>query len=111
MCTRVLIAGLIVSLTLIEAVRPDLIVAIEKRTELEPILRAHPTYRTSRIRPSRKARPRGPRERGGGARHPGGGPRGFLGADTLRDQVHTEEGKDREEDRGQGRDTRRAGHV
>jgi polynucleotide 5'-hydroxyl-kinase GRC3/NOL9 len=42
----------------IEAVRPDLIVAIERRDNLEPILRAHRTYHTIRIRPSRKARPR-----------------------------------------------------
>jgi polynucleotide 5'-hydroxyl-kinase GRC3/NOL9 len=40
----------------IEAVQPDLIVAIEKRGELEAILRSHRTYRTIRIRPSRKAR-------------------------------------------------------
>lgn len=40
----------------IEAVRPDLIVAIEKRGELESILRSHRIYRTIRIRPSRKAR-------------------------------------------------------
>ena len=43
----------------IEAVRPDLIVAIEKRGELEAILRSHRTYRTIRtirVRPSRKAR-------------------------------------------------------
>jgi len=40
----------------IEAVRPDLIVAIEKRGELEAILRSHRTYPTIRIRPSRKAR-------------------------------------------------------
>jgi polynucleotide 5'-hydroxyl-kinase GRC3/NOL9 len=42
----------------IEAVRPDLIVAIERRAELEAILRAHRNCRTIRIRPSRKARPR-----------------------------------------------------
>jgi polynucleotide 5'-hydroxyl-kinase GRC3/NOL9 len=42
----------------IEAVRPDLIVAIEKRGELEAILRAHRNWPTIRIRPSRKARPR-----------------------------------------------------
>jgi polynucleotide 5'-hydroxyl-kinase GRC3/NOL9 len=42
----------------IEAIRPDLIVAIEKRGELEPILRPHAGYRAIRIRPSRKARPR-----------------------------------------------------
>jgi polynucleotide 5'-hydroxyl-kinase GRC3/NOL9 len=42
----------------IDAVRPDLIVAIEKRQELEPILRPHATCRTIRLRPSRKARPR-----------------------------------------------------
>jgi polynucleotide 5'-hydroxyl-kinase GRC3/NOL9 len=47
----------------IEAVRPDLIVAIERRSELEAILRAHRTYRTIRIRPSRKARPRDTWER------------------------------------------------
>jgi polynucleotide 5'-hydroxyl-kinase GRC3/NOL9 len=40
----------------IEAVRPDLMVAIEKRGELEAILRSHRTYRTIRVRPSRKAR-------------------------------------------------------
>jgi polynucleotide 5'-hydroxyl-kinase GRC3/NOL9 len=40
----------------IEAVRPDLIVAIEKRGELETVLRSHRTYRTIRVRPSRKAR-------------------------------------------------------
>lgn len=40
----------------IEAVRPDLIVAIEKRGELEAILRGHRTRPTIRIRPSRKAR-------------------------------------------------------
>jgi polynucleotide 5'-hydroxyl-kinase GRC3/NOL9 len=42
----------------IEAVRPDLIVAVERHDVLEPILRAHRTCRTIRIRPSRKARPR-----------------------------------------------------
>lgn len=42
----------------IEAVRPDLIVALERRRELEPILRSHGTYRADRIRPSPKARPR-----------------------------------------------------
>jgi polynucleotide 5'-hydroxyl-kinase GRC3/NOL9 len=42
----------------IDAVRPDLIVAMEKRDELQPILRSHGTYRTERIRPSPKARPR-----------------------------------------------------
>ncbi len=42
----------------IEAVRPDLIVAIEKRGELEAILRSHATYRVIRVRPSRKARAR-----------------------------------------------------
>jgi polynucleotide 5'-hydroxyl-kinase GRC3/NOL9 len=47
----------------IEAVRPDLIVAIERQHILEPVLRAHRTYRTIRIRPSRKARPRDRRER------------------------------------------------
>jgi polynucleotide 5'-hydroxyl-kinase GRC3/NOL9 len=40
----------------IEALRPDLIVAIERRGELEAILRSHRTYRMIRIRPSRKAR-------------------------------------------------------
>ncbi len=42
----------------IEAVQPDLIVAIEKRGELEVILRSHAIYRVIRIRPSRKARAR-----------------------------------------------------
>lgn len=42
----------------IEAVRPDVIVAIESRDTLEPILQAYRTYRTIRLRPSRKARPR-----------------------------------------------------
>jgi polynucleotide 5'-hydroxyl-kinase GRC3/NOL9 len=42
----------------IDAVQPDLIVAIQKRGELEAILRSHATYPTIRIRPSRKARPR-----------------------------------------------------
>jgi polynucleotide 5'-hydroxyl-kinase GRC3/NOL9 len=41
----------------IDAVRPDLIVAIEKGRELESILRSHASYRTIRIHPSRKARP------------------------------------------------------
>lgn len=47
----------------IEALRPDLIVAIEKAAELESILRSHRVYRTIRIRPSRKARPRDRSER------------------------------------------------
>jgi polynucleotide 5'-hydroxyl-kinase GRC3/NOL9 len=47
----------------IEAVRPDLIVAIERRREIEGILRAHRTYRTIRIRPSRRARLRETLER------------------------------------------------
>ncbi|HWE16373.1 MAG TPA: Clp1/GlmU family protein [Hyphomicrobiaceae bacterium] len=42
----------------IDAVQPDLIVAIQKRGEPEAILRSHATYPTIRIRPSRKARPR-----------------------------------------------------
>lgn len=42
----------------IDAVRPDLIIAIQKRGELESVLRSHATYPTIRIRPSRKARPR-----------------------------------------------------
>jgi polynucleotide 5'-hydroxyl-kinase GRC3/NOL9 len=42
----------------IDAIRPDVIVAIEKTQELEPILRPHATYRAIRLRPSRKARPR-----------------------------------------------------
>lgn len=42
----------------IEAVEPDLIVAIKRREELESILSAYATYRTIRIRPSRHARPR-----------------------------------------------------
>jgi polynucleotide 5'-hydroxyl-kinase GRC3/NOL9 len=42
----------------IEALRPDLIVAIEKRGELEPILRPHNAYRTIRLDPSVNARPR-----------------------------------------------------
>jgi polynucleotide 5'-hydroxyl-kinase GRC3/NOL9 len=42
----------------IDAVRPDLIVAIERHGELESVLRPHRAYRTIRIRPSRKARPR-----------------------------------------------------
>lgn len=41
----------------IDAVRPDLIVAIEKESELESILRSRATYRAIRIHPSRKARP------------------------------------------------------
>jgi polynucleotide 5'-hydroxyl-kinase GRC3/NOL9 len=41
----------------IDAVRPDLIVAIQKRRELESVLRPHAIYSTMRIRPSRKARP------------------------------------------------------
>jgi polynucleotide 5'-hydroxyl-kinase GRC3/NOL9 len=42
----------------IDAVRPDLIVAIQKHGELEAVLRSHATYPTIRIPPSRKARPR-----------------------------------------------------
>lgn len=42
----------------IDAIRPDIIVAIERRQELEPILRSHATYRTLRLRSSRKAHPR-----------------------------------------------------
>jgi polynucleotide 5'-hydroxyl-kinase GRC3/NOL9 len=49
-------AGRVLKSYKIEAVRPDLIVAIEKRGNLEPILRSHRTYHTVRIRPSRKAR-------------------------------------------------------
>lgn len=41
----------------IDAIRPDLIVAIERKSELEPILRSHAAYRVVRLRPSRKARP------------------------------------------------------
>lgn len=47
----------------IEAVEPDLIVAIERRQELESILSACGTYRTVRIRPSRHARARDSWER------------------------------------------------
>lgn len=47
----------------IEAVRPDFIIAIQRRRELEAILRAHGARRTVRIRPSRKARPRDSWER------------------------------------------------
>jgi polynucleotide 5'-hydroxyl-kinase GRC3/NOL9 len=47
----------------IDAVRPDLIVAIEKHEELESILRPYRAYRMIRIRPSPKARPRGRWER------------------------------------------------
>lgn len=47
----------------IDAVSPDLIVAIEKHGELESILRPNRIYRTIRIRPSPKARPRDRRER------------------------------------------------
>jgi polynucleotide 5'-hydroxyl-kinase GRC3/NOL9 len=56
-------AGRVLKSYKIEAVRPDLIVAIERHDALEPILRAHRTFRTIRIRPSRKARPRDRRER------------------------------------------------
>lgn len=41
----------------IDAVRPDLIVAIERGKELESILRPHASYRAIRVHPSRKARP------------------------------------------------------
>jgi polynucleotide 5'-hydroxyl-kinase GRC3/NOL9 len=51
-------AGRVLKAYKIEAVRPDLVIAIERRGELETILRSHRTYRTIRIRPSRKARPR-----------------------------------------------------
>jgi polynucleotide 5'-hydroxyl-kinase GRC3/NOL9 len=47
----------------IDAVRPDVIIAIERRQEIEPILRSHATYRAIRLRPSRKARPRDRLER------------------------------------------------
>jgi polynucleotide 5'-hydroxyl-kinase GRC3/NOL9 len=56
-------AGRVLKAYKIEAVRPDLIVAIEKRGELEPILRPYRTYRSIRLRPSRKARPRDSWER------------------------------------------------
>jgi polynucleotide 5'-hydroxyl-kinase GRC3/NOL9 len=42
----------------IDAVRPNLIVAIQKHEELEAVLRSHAAYPTIRIPPSRKARPR-----------------------------------------------------
>jgi polynucleotide 5'-hydroxyl-kinase GRC3/NOL9 len=42
----------------IEAVRPDLIVAIEKRGELASILRPHAIYRAIHVLPSPEARPR-----------------------------------------------------
>jgi polynucleotide 5'-hydroxyl-kinase GRC3/NOL9 len=42
----------------IEAVRPDLIVALEKEGELASILRPHAIYRAIRILPSPEARPR-----------------------------------------------------
>lgn len=51
-------AGRVLKSYKIEAVEPDLIVAIKRREELESILNAYGTYRTVRIRPSRKARPR-----------------------------------------------------
>jgi polynucleotide 5'-hydroxyl-kinase GRC3/NOL9 len=57
-------AGRVLKAYKIEAVRPDLVIAIERRGELETILRSHRTYRTIRIRPSRKARPRDRWERG-----------------------------------------------
>lgn len=56
-------AGRILKGYKIDAIRPDLIVAIEQRREIEPILRPHITYRTIRLRPSPQARPRGHRER------------------------------------------------
>lgn len=51
-------AGRVVKGYQIDAVRPDLIVALEKQGELEPILRPYGTYPAARIRPSAKARPR-----------------------------------------------------
>lgn len=42
----------------IEAVRPDLIVGIARRFELEPVLTPYSTFRTVRIKPSRKASPK-----------------------------------------------------
>jgi polynucleotide 5'-hydroxyl-kinase GRC3/NOL9 len=56
-------AGRVLKAYKIEAVRPDLVVAIEKRGELELILRPYRTYRSIRLRPSRKARPRDSWER------------------------------------------------
>jgi polynucleotide 5'-hydroxyl-kinase GRC3/NOL9 len=51
-------AGRILKGYKIDAVRSDLIVAIEKQEELESVLRPYRTHRTIRIRPSPKARPR-----------------------------------------------------
>lgn len=42
----------------IEAVQPDLIVAVERRRELDDILNAYRTYPNVRVRSSRRARPR-----------------------------------------------------
>jgi polynucleotide 5'-hydroxyl-kinase GRC3/NOL9 len=42
----------------IEAVQPDLIVGIERKLELEPILKPYRAFRTVRIQPSRKAHPK-----------------------------------------------------
>jgi polynucleotide 5'-hydroxyl-kinase GRC3/NOL9 len=56
-------AGRVLKSYKIEAVRPDLIVGIERHDRLEPILRAHRMSRMIRIRPSRNARPRDQWER------------------------------------------------
>lgn len=42
----------------IEAVQPDLIVGIERKLELEPILKPYSAFRTVRVQPSRKAHPK-----------------------------------------------------
>lgn len=51
-------AGRVLKAYKIEALRPDLIVAIERRCELEAILAPFRHGRIMRIRPSRKARPK-----------------------------------------------------
>lgn len=47
----------------IDAVRPDLIIGVERRGELDDILNAYRTYPSVRVRPSRRARPRDTWER------------------------------------------------
>ena len=51
-------AGRVLKAYKIEALRPDMIVAIERRRDLEAILTPYRHIRTIRIRPSRKARPK-----------------------------------------------------
>jgi len=56
-------AGRILKSYKIEALQPDIIVALERGTELRPIIKAYGNYRIRRLRPSRQATSKTPVDR------------------------------------------------